>query len=292
MSGGVSFRTRFAPSPTGRLHAGHAYSAYLTFATAEAEGGECLLRIEDIDQTRCRPEFDAGILEDLSWLGFDWPEPVRRQSTHIPDYQSALAELTAKGLTYRCFLTRREVEVELDRRGVEPSPAGERPFPGPAKKFSSDEIRTRVLAGESYVTRLSLAACRDYLGEAYHRLSFVETGDAPGISTGDVKACPDWLGDVVLERKDVPTSYHMAVCHDDNLQGITHVIRGADLAFATHIHVLLQALLGYAQPVYHHHGLILDEADNKLAKSRGSKSLRDLRAEGVSPADLRSRWTR
>ena len=290
MPGGGEFRTRFAPSPTGRLHEGHAYAAFRAFSEAEKAGGDCLLRIEDIDQTRCRPEYEDGVVEDLQWLGFHWPEPVRRQSDHFSDYQSALAELSARGLTYRCFLTRREVEAELTRREVELSPAGERPFPGHSKRLSGDEAHQRIMRGESYVTRLSLSACRDYLGAAYETLAFLETGDAPGLPKGEIPAHPDWLGDVVLERKDVPTSYHMAVCHDDHLQGISHVIRGADLFYATHIHVLLQVLLGYERPVYFHHGLVLDEDETKLAKSRGSKSLRDLRAEGVTPADLRSRW--
>lgn len=292
MATGTTFRTRFAPSPTGYLHEGHAFSAHKAFSAASEAGGECLLRIEDIDQTRCRPDYEAAIYEDLHWLGFDWPSPVRRQSDHFSDYRKALSRLQKLGLTYRCFLTRKDVNELVEQKGIAVSPAGLHPFPAPESVMSEDEIQSRLARRQSFVWRLSLPACRDYLGEEYDRLSFIEEGDAPGAETGEVKARPDWLGDVVLERKDVPTSYHMAVCHDDHFQGITHVIRGVDLYHATHIHVLLQALLGYAQPIYRHHGLIMDETEKKMSKSRGSKSLRDLRGEGLNAQDLVLRWDR
>ena len=280
------YRTRFAPSPTGYLHAGHAFAAAQAFGAAEEAGGTCLLRIEDIDQTRCRPEFEQAIYEDLGWLGLDWPEPVRRQSEHFDDYAAALKKLTDLGLTYRCFLTRKEIARRLDAAEVAVSPAGERPFLRPEPILSAEEEAERIAAGEPFAWRLSLAACRDYLGNSFQTLEFKEDGADEAIENGVTQAHPEWLGDVVLARKDAPTSYHLAVCHDDAVQSITHVVRGADLYHATHIHVLLQTLMGWHTPIYHHHPLVLDNAEKKLAKTRNSRSIRDLRAAGARPEDI------
>ncbi|WP_022694138.1 tRNA glutamyl-Q(34) synthetase GluQRS [Ponticaulis koreensis] len=279
---------RFAPSPTGRLHIGHAIAAREAFQFADDHGGKCLLRIEDIDQTRCKPEFEAGIYDDLNWLGFDWPEPVRRQSDYFDDYTRALGELREKELVYRSFLTRKELNADLEERGIGESPAGERPYPGPIARMSFDEEEMKVERGDSFAWRLSLSACRDYLGAAFNDLSFVEEG--AGVMAGEIKAHPAWLGDVVLARKDTPTSYHLAVTHDDALQGISHVVRGRDLYFSTHIHVLLQRLFDWPTPVYRHHGLILDTAGKKFSKSDRSRTLESLRKEGVRPEQIFRDW--
>lgn len=281
--------TRFAPSPTGRLHIGHAIAAREAFRFADDHGGKCLLRIEDIDQTRCKPEFEVGIYEDLNWLGFDWPEPVRRQSDHFDDYTRALGELREKGLVYRSFLTRKALNADLDERGISESPAGERPYPGPVTTMPADEEEMRVGRGDSFAWRLSLSACRDYLGAAFNDLSFTEEG--AGVMAGEIKAHPEWLGDVVLARKDTPTSYHLAVTHDDALQGISHVVRGRDLYFSTHIHVLLQRLFDWPTPIYRHHGLILDTDGKKFSKSDRSRTLESLREEGVRPEQIFRDWT-
>ena len=281
--------TRFAPSPTGRLHIGHAIAAREAFRFADDQGGKCLLRIEDIDQTRCKPDFEAGIYDDLNWLGFDWPEPVRRHSDHFDDYTRALGELREKGLVYRSFLTRKALNADLDERGIGESPAGERPYPGPGIPMSADEEEMRVGRGDSFAWRLSLSACRDYLGAAFDDLSFIEEGS--GIMAGEIKAHPEWLGDVVLARKDTPTSYHLAVTHDDALQGISHVVRGRDLYFSTHIHVLLQRLFDWPTPAYRHHGLILDTDGKKFSKSDRSRTLESLREEGVRPEQIFRDWT-
>lgn len=291
MSDPVSFRTRFAPSPTGYLHLGHARSAWETFSAARREKGTCLLRIEDIDQTRCRPEFEAAIYEDLSWLGFEWPEPVRRQSDHFEDYQAALDQLKQLGLVYPCFLTRKQMDAALEAQRVEMSPAGEVPYFGPDAWMSEDEIQNRLAKGETCAWRLSLVRARDHLGDEYQNLTFIEAGYSQSHVETEIRARPDWLGDVVLARKDTPTSYHMAVCHDDNLQRITHVVRGMDLYHATHIHVLLQRLMGWHTPVYVHHELVLDDNNKKLSKSRGSKTLRQLRADGINLKSLLASWS-
>ncbi|MAP95747.1 MAG: tRNA glutamyl-Q(34) synthetase GluQRS [Ponticaulis sp.] len=283
------FRTRFAPSPTGYLHEGHALSANEAFSAALEADGDCLLRIEDIDQTRCRPEFETAIFEDLHWLGFEWPAPVRRQSDHFTEYQAALEQLTGLGLTYRCFLTRKALEAELEARGIGPSPAGDRPYVRRNDDVSEDEVLSRVAAGEPFAWRLSLAACRDFLGDEFSKLSFIEEGDGENISFGETMAHPEWLGDVVLARKDSPTSYHLAVTHDDHLQGVSHVVRGADLYHATHMHVLLQRLMNWSKPVYRHHKLLMGEDGRKLSKAHRSKSLRELRKEGVEPSELLKR---
>lgn len=283
------FTTRFAPSPTGRLHLGHAYSAILAHDTARSRGGVFLLRIEDIDRGRCRGEFEAGIFEDLAWLGLAWPEPVRRQSDHFPDYEAALAKLRGLGVVYRCFLTRREI---MEQAMSAPHGAGEGPdgviYPGPAVRMSEDEEQARLARGDAFAWRLSIRYSQDLLGEEFARLVFVER--AIGSNAEQiVTARPESLGDVILARKDTPTSYHLSVVHDDALQGVTHIIRGEDLRASTHIHVLLQRLLGLPHPVYTHHPLITGPDGKRYAKRDGAVTLAALREAGLSPADIRAR---
>lgn len=286
----TGFITRFAPSPTGRLHLGHAFSALTAFDAARMAGGVCLLRIEDIDQTRCTPAFEAGICEDMAWLGLDWPRPVRRQSDHFEDYARALERLARAGLVYRCFKTRKEIAEEIDRAPHHP---GEGPegliYPGPDTPMSEAEEADRLTRGEAYAWRLSLRACRKTLGARYDALSFVEEGEGPEGEHGRIAARPDLLGDVILARKDVGTSYHMACVHDDALQGVTHVIRGQDLYFATHLQRLLQALLDLPVPVWRHHCLLTDETGRRYAKRDRSLTLEALREAGATPADIRAR---
>jgi len=283
------FTTRFAPSPTGRLHLGHAYSAILAHDAAWARGGVFLLRIEDIDRGRCRPEFEAGILEDLAWLGLSWPEPVRRQSDHLSDYAAALETLRELGVVYRCFLTRREI---MEQAMSAPHGAGEGPdgviYTGPAARMSEDEEQARLARGEAFAWRLSIRYSQDLLGEEFARLVFVER--AIGSNAEQiVTARPQSLGDVILARKDTPTSYNLSVVHDDALQGVTHIIRGEDLRASTHIHVLLQRLLGLPHPVYAHHPLIVGPDGKRYAKRDGAVTLAALREAGLSPADIRAR---
>jgi glutamyl-Q tRNA(Asp) synthetase len=283
------FVTRFAPSPTGQLHLGHAFSALTAFQAAEREAGICLLRIEDIDTTRCKPEFEEAIFEDLTWLGCEWPKPVRRQSAHLPDYARALGQLAEDKLVYRCFKTRKEIAEEIARA---PHQAGEGPdgaiYLGPVEPMSPDEEAERVAAGEAFSWRLSLSASRDYLGEAFDALSFLEEGSGPAGESGMVQANPALLGDVILGRKDVGASYHLACVHDDALQGVTHVIRGQDLFFATHLHVLLQALLGLPQPLYRHHRLLVGEDGKRFAKRDKSLTLQSLREAGKTPREIKT----
>ena len=278
---------RFAPSPNGYLHLGHAYSALLNHDLARECGGRLLLRIEDIDVERCRPDYEAAIFEDLLWLGISWPEPVRRQSGHFDDYATAIAELQAQGLLYPSFESRSELSTmveELDRRGPWPrDPDGVPIYPGRARKLSAAERMRRRAAGEPFALRLAMDAAVARAGA----LSFTETGAGPHGQSGVVIAAPQMWGDVVLARKETPASYHLAAVLDDALQGVTDVVRGQDLFWATGIHRLLQALLGLPEPVYHHHKLILDENGGKLSKSTKSTGLRELRAAGLSPRDIR-----
>ena len=269
--------TRFAPSPTGYLHLGHAASAYAVWRAAEVAGGHVVVRIEDIDRGRCKPEYEAAIYEDLSWLGFTWPQPVRRQSDHLKDYRKTLEALRARGLLYRCFKTRKEVAAEIDRAPHDAPNA----FIG--AELSEDEQETRLNEGQAFAWRLSLARTKDELGARYDALSFQETGKG-GPRT--VKVTPAIHGDVILARKDTPTSYHLAACHDDALQGVTHIIRGVDLEASTHIHVLLQALMDWPTPLYTHHKLMLDETGKRFAKRDKSVTLRALREAGAQPAEL------
>jgi glutamyl-Q tRNA(Asp) synthetase len=285
--------TRFAPSPTGLLHKGHAFSALTAHEAARraaksGQEGRFILRIEDIDATRVKPQFEAAILEDLAWLGLEWEAPVRRQSEHMADYQAALDRLRAAGLVYRCFRTRREV---LDEIGRAPHGPGEGPegqvFRG--APLPADEESRRLEAGEPFAWRLSLDAARRVLGEAGWRgLTFTEEGQGPEGEHGVILAAPERLGDVVLARKDVGVAYHLAVVVDDALQGISHVIRGQDLFEAAHIQRLLQALMGLNTPVYRHHGLLLAPDGRRLAKRDKAETLRDLRARGVTASVIRA----
>lgn len=279
----MSFVTRFAPSPTGLLHLGHAYAALTAFDAARSVGGRFLLRIEDIDLTRCRPAFEAAIYDDLSWLGLRWEQPVRRQSEHFADYQAALDRLRAHGLLYRDFRSRRELAEGIASAPHAPLvPVTDAAPPPDAEQAFLDE-------GRPFAWRLSLARARQRLGPAWEALTFVEEGAGPNGERGVIRAQPELQGDVVLARKDVGVAYHLAVVLDDALQGVTHVIRGEDLFEASHIQRLLQALLGLPTPVYRHHSLLLDETGRRLAKRDGAPALRDLRARGLSASEIRAR---
>ena len=281
---------RFAPSPNGYLHLGHAYSAVLNNRMAEEAGGRLLLRIEDIDATRCRPEYEAAIFEDLRWLGLSWEELVRRQSEHLTAYADALARLAGRGLIYPSFESRTEIAslvAAREREGPWPrDPDGAPLYPGTAKTLTPQERKLRMAAGDPYALRLDMAAALAAGGPA--PLAWTETGAGPGGETGLILADPSQWGDVVLARKDIPTSYHLSVVVDDALQGITHVVRGQDLFAATSLHRLLQILLVLPEPIYHHHRLILDGEGRKLSKSTRATGLRELREGGASPADIRA----
>jgi glutamyl-Q tRNA(Asp) synthetase len=277
----VSFVTRFAPSPTGYLHRGHAFSALTAHKAAQTAGGRFILRIEDIDHTRCRPDFEAGIYQDLSWLGLTWDEPVRRQSEHMADYSAALRELSERGLTYRCFRTRREIAEAI---GAAPH--------GPMEVFHGgalppDEEARRVEAGEPYAWRLSLGAAERALG-GFGALTFVENGEGPGGEHGIIAANPALGGDVLLTRRDIGVAYHLAVVVDDALQGVTEVIRGQDLFEAAHVQRLLQALLALPTPAYRHHRLLTGPDGKRYAKRDGAQTLRALRGSGMTPQKLRA----
>jgi glutamyl-Q tRNA(Asp) synthetase len=278
---------RFAPSPNGYLHLGHAYSALLNFDLARMSGGRLLLRIEDIDTARCRPEFEAAIDEDLGWLGIAWESPVRRQSEHLADYRQALEKLSAQGLVYPSFESRAEIaSLVAEREAHAPwprDPDGAPLYPGTAKLLSPDERARLIESGVPYALRLDMAAACARCGE----LGWLERGAGPDGETGAVRARPEAWGDVILARKETPTSYHLAVVVDDALQGVTEVVRGQDLFHATGVHRLLQQLLGLPSPAYRHHGLIPDASGRKLSKSTASTGLREFRAEGATPADIR-----
>jgi glutamyl-Q tRNA(Asp) synthetase len=274
--------TRFAPSPTGLLHQGHAFSALTAHEAAREAGGRFLLRIEDIDSTRSRPEFEAAIYEDLGWLGLSWETPVRRQSEHADDYRAALRRLEAEGLLYRCFRTRKELAQAA--ASAPHGPDGAAAFRGgPAPP---DEEAALLAQGRPFAWRLSQDRARDRLvGTA---LSFVEEGAGPNGETGEILADPWPAGDVILARKDVGVAYHLAVVVDDALQGITHVVRGQDLFEAAHVQRLLQALLGLPTPVYRHHRLLMGPDGKRLAKRNGAESLRALRERGATAQSLRT----
>jgi len=278
---------RFAPSPNGYLHLGHAYSALLNFDMAREQGGRLLLRIEDIDTARCRPEYEAAIYEDLAWLGISWHLPVRRQSEHFADYEAALKELEAQGLIYPSFESRKEIAslvAERDRGGRWPrDPDGVPLYPGRARKLSAAERARRREAVEPFALRLAMDAAAARAGA----LTWTETGTGPQGQTGLVAAVPEMWGDVVLARKELPTSYHLAVTLDDAFEGVNLVVRGEDLFWSTSIHRLLQAMLGLPEPTYHHHRLIVDADGRKLSKSTKATSLRELRAAGATPLDIR-----
>ncbi len=331
---------RFAPSPNGYLHLGHALSALINADMARASGGRLLLRIEDIDAARCRPEYEAAIDEDLAWLGIEWEKPVRRQSEHDADYRAALDRLDAMGLVYPSFESRAEIAMMVagrEARGPWPrDPDGVPHYPGTAKTLPASERARRMASGEPYALRLDMeAAIASFAhftspleGEVDHRsfsgggreggeqktnseilytpfpipppqggrkesvgrtssLSWSESGAGPNGETGLIAADPAAWGDVILARKDTPTSYHLAVVVDDAAQGVTDVVRGCDLFHATSVHRLLQVSLGLPQPRYRHHRLVLDADGRKLSKSTAATGLRELRAQGLAPADVR-----
>jgi glutamyl-Q tRNA(Asp) synthetase len=280
---------RFAPSPNGYLHLGHAYSALSNFDLARRSGGAFLLRIEDIDPTRCRPEFEAAIYEDLAWLGISWQQPVRRQSAHFSDYRSAVEKLSALGLVYPSFESRAEIAklvAQREQDGPWPrDPDGAPIYPGTAKLLSAGRRSKLFEFGTPYALRLDMAAAIRLAGD----LDWQEQGEGPGRETGTVAAQPDAWGDVVLARKETPTSYHLSVVVDDALQGVGEVVRGQDLFWSTSVHRLLQVLLGLPAPAYRHHRLILDAAGQKLSKSTAATGLRELRATGATPVEIRQR---
>jgi glutamyl-Q tRNA(Asp) synthetase len=267
--------TRFAPSPTGYLHLGHVRSAWEGRHAARAACGRFLLRIEDIDRIRCRPQFDAAIREDLAWLGLDWDGAVRRQSEHFDDYRTALTRLDGAGMLYPCFCTRSDIRAEIARAGGAPHGDDGPVYPGTCKRLSANERAARIAAGADYALRLDVTAALAHAGP----LDWSEDGRR-------IAADPASLGDVVLARKDVPTSYHLAVTVDDALQGVTLVTRGVDLFAATHIHRLLQAVLGLPTPAYRHHALLTDSGGRRLAKRDRALTVRAMRAAGLSPAEI------
>jgi glutamyl-Q tRNA(Asp) synthetase len=271
------FVTRFAPSPTGYLHLGHAYSALFAWEAARSTGGQFLLRIEDIDRQRCRPEFEQGIYEDLQWLGIAWDGAVRRQSEHPETYSAALHRLIELGVVYPCFCSRRQIRIEIDQAGRAPhGPSGEALYPGICRGLDPREGELRIANGEPYALRLDVA----------RSLALAGTLTWEDLRAGTIAADPASLGDVVLARKDVPTSYHLAVTVDDHLQGVTLVTRGEDLFHATHIHRLLQALLDLRTPRYYHHNLVADSSGQRLAKRNRAITLRHLRDCRRTPDDI------
>lgn len=280
---------RFAPSPNGELHLGHAFSALLNQEMAAKAGGRLLLRIEDIDTERCTSEFEAGIHRDLEWLDIEWEGPVRRQSDHFADYTKLLGRLIEAELVYPAFMSRGETrahiaQVEDGGRTWPRDPDGVPLYPGLDKALTSRERRLRMAAGEPFAWRLDTAAATRALRTP---LTWTEFADADMNSTRQVDARPDLWGDVVLARRDVPTSYHLSVVADDALQGVTHVVRGLDLFPATGIHRLLQMLLGLSEPVYFHHRLILGPDGRKLSKSFRDTGINALRSEGRTPEDIK-----
>jgi glutamyl-Q tRNA(Asp) synthetase len=278
---------RFAPSPNGYLHLGHAYSALLNFDLARRAGGRLLLRIEDIDATRCKPEFEAAIYRDLAWLGIAWETPVRRQSEHLADYRATIEKFSAEGLVYPGFESRAEIATLVAQREAKApwprDPDGASLYPGVAKSLSPDARARLLRSGVPYALRLDMAAACARIGD----LGWVEHGEGPDGETGEVAARPQAWGDVILARKETPTSYHLSVVIDDALQGVTDVVRGRDLFWSTSVHRLLQQLLGLPQPSYRHHRLVLGGDGRKLSKSTAATALRELRAAGATPADIR-----
>jgi glutamyl-Q tRNA(Asp) synthetase len=278
---------RFAPSPNGHLHLGHAYSALVNFDSARRVGGRFLLRTEDIDTARCRPEFEAAIYEDLGWLGMTWETPVRRQSEHLADYREAVERLLAEGLVYPSFESRGEIARLVAQREADApwprDPDGVPLYPGAAKLLSPEARAQTIGSGAPFALRLDMAAACARAGE----LGWVEHGRGPDGETGMVAGRPQAWGDVILARKETPTSYHLAVVIDDALQGVTEVVRGVDLFWSTSVHRLLQVLLGLPAPAYRHHPLVLDGKGQKLSKSTQATGLRELRAGGATPADIR-----
>ena len=278
---------RFAPSPNGYLHLGHALSVLLNDELARKAGGRLLLRIEDIDAVRCKPEFETAIYQDLGWLGIAWEQPVRRQSEHLADYRRAIEKLADQGLIYPSFESRAEIArlvAQHDANSRWPrDPDGVPLYPGAAKSLPSGERARLLQSGAPYALRLDMAAACARIGD----LGWIERGEGPGGETGALTARPQAWGDVILARKETPTSYHLSVVVDDALQGVTDVVRGQDLFRSTGVHRLLQQLLDLPQPAYRHHRLVLDGEGRKLSKSTRATGLRELRAAGATPADIR-----
>jgi glutamyl-Q tRNA(Asp) synthetase len=270
--------TRFAPSPTGYLHLGHAHSALVAWRRAREAGGRFLLRLEDIDATRCRPDYAAAVLTDLAWLGLDWDGGVRRQSEHFADYRAALDRLAALDLIYPCFCTRAEIQAEIARAGSAPHGPEGPLYPGTCRRLGAGDRARRRAAGEAFALRLDVA-------RAVSRTGPLDWHDE---QAAIVRADPASHGDVVLARKELPTSYHLAVTVDDALQGVTLVTRGEDLFTATHVHRLLQALLDLPAPRYHHHRLLTDASGRRYAKRDRALTIAALREAGRGPAEVRS----
>jgi len=277
--------TRFAPSPTGYLHLGHAYAAIAAQDWAARAGGRFLLRIEDIDGARCRPEFEAAIREDLAWLGLHWDEPVLRQSSRLDAYRAALARLDGMELLYPCFCTRKEIAGEIARAGAAPHGPEGPVYPGTCRALSKRVRGARIASGEAYALRLDVTKAVARVGAP----AFEERGLGPNGEKGIVAATPEIFGDIVLARKDAPSSYHLAVVVDDAFQGVTLVTRGNDLFAATHVQRLLQTLLSLSVPAYAHHRLILDADGKKFSKRDRAVTLRALRAAGATANDIRRR---
>ncbi|UOM36035.1 tRNA glutamyl-Q(34) synthetase GluQRS [Acuticoccus sp. I52.16.1] len=273
---------RFAPTPNGPLHLGHALSVLANAHMAERLNRPLQLRMEDIDATRCRPEYEDEILADIDWLGVDWQPPLRRQSTRFPRYRAALQALDARGLVYRSFATRREIAFHARNVGLARDPDGAPRFAGDAAVIGGAEAKRRRESGAPSAWRLHMARAVQAVG----RPGWIEIGP-DGASRTPAAFDPAAWGDVVLARKETPTSYHLAVVVDDADDGITHVVRGADLVAATAVHRVLQALLGLPEPLYHHHGLILGADGRKLSKSNGALSLGAMRAAGWTADAIR-----
>ncbi len=277
--------TRFAPSPTGALHLGHTYAALVAHDLARESGGRFLLRIEDIDQVRCRPEFESQIHDDLAWLGLTWDEPVRRQSDHMDHYRAVLAHLTGRDLTYPCFCTRKEIAQEVAAMASAPQGPEGPLYPGTCRGLNQTTRSGRIESDVAHAVRLEIDACRSELEQP---LTFEEQGQGPKGETGTIIVEPSLFGDIVLGRKDVGVSYHLAVTIDDYLQGVTLVTRGEDLFSTSHIQRVLQSLLGFTVPAYHHHRLIRDETGRRLAKRDKDKTIAALRAAGATQDDVRA----
>lgn len=281
---------RFAPSPNGELHLGHALSALTNQRMASATGGRLLLRIEDIDVTRCTPEFEVGIYRDLSWLGLGWEEPVRRQSEHFGEYEAALEQLKKDGLVYPAFMSRGEIrgaimEHEASGKSWPRDPDGAPVYPGADKQMSKRERQRRIDAGAPFAWRLDTA---EALARLKGPLSWTEWADEAMAATVETAADPLQWGDVIIARREIPTSYHLSVVIDDALQGISHVVRGQDLYFATSVQRLLQQVLGLPQPSYFHHRLVLGPDGRKLSKSQRDTGLAALREAGETPETVKA----
>jgi glutamyl-Q tRNA(Asp) synthetase len=272
----MSIVTRFAPSPTGYLHLGHAFSALFAWRRAREAGGRFLLRLEDIDPSRCRPEFAAAILEDLAWLGLDWDDEVRVQSQHLAEYRGVLVALAGRGLLYPCFCSRADIQQSA---AAPHTPDGAPHYPGTCRALSLDQREARIAGGERFALRLHMQRA---VAATIPALSYDEAAE------GAIRCYPEHFGDVVLARKDAPASYHLCVTHDDASQGVTLVTRGADLRPATHLHRLLQALMDWPVPAYAHHPLLTDASGRRFAKRDRATTLRGLRAQGRSPAEVRA----